>query len=184
MCCILCCRIFLHLCLCLFLIVEYAKYLLSLTPAHHTAHQPSVPLSALYSRHPSQEPFPSLAPPTMRYLPVYASGLSEDELGRLDVCGWTKAASDGGRAAAEGERDEVGGAGREGMVEGEEEGMVCSICICGYEEGAGVVWLPCGHVHHAECIRVWLSLRSVCPECRNEVMPTARQQRLAVAESV
>ena len=174
MCCLLSCRIFVHLCLCLFVIVEYAKHLVCLSPQLDTAQQPSLPLSALYARHPAQEPFPGLAPPVMRYQSVYASGLSEDELSRLNVCEWTRQVRGPAEAACEGEQRE----------EGEEESDVCSICLSGYEAGASVVWLPCGHVHHAECIRVWLSLRNVCPECRSEALPAAGQQRLVEAESV
>ena len=184
MCCILSCRILLHLCLCLFVIIEYAKHLITLDLSLDTAHQPTIPLSALYARHPAQEPLPGLAPPAMRYLSVYASGLSEEELSRLDVCEWTAPVRDGGRkgeGVGEGEVAVEGAACKENGDDGE---VVCSICICSYACGASVVWLPCGHVHHADCIRVWLSLRNVCPDCRSEVVPAASQQRLVLAESV
>ena len=189
LCCILSCRIFLHLCLCLHVIVEYSKYLVTLNPALDTDRQPSVALSALYARHAAQEPFPSLAPPTVRYLAVYASGLCEEQLGRLSDCDWSKPA--GGAAQREDEgaveagvHEEAKGARAEGQREGEEDGDVCSICLCDFEPGAAVVWLPCTHHFHSLCIRVWLSQRNLCPECRREVLPVASQQHLLVAEGV
>ena len=183
-CCILSCRIFLHLCLCIHVMVEYGKYLTRSSQPLDPARLPSIPLSALYARHPAQEPFPNIVPSAMRYLPVYASGLSEDELSRLEVCEWTKPVSGGGRTAEGGGAVEICEEGGECRESVEEEEEVCSICICGYEVGASVVWLPCGHCYHAQCIRVWLSLRNVCPECRSEVIRTAGQQQLVVAESV
>ena len=188
LCCILSCRIFLHLCLCLHVIVEYSKHLVTLHPALDTDRQPSVALSALYARHAAQEPFPSLAPPHVRYLAVYASGLCEEQLSRLSVCEWIKPAGAARRvddgAVEVGALEEAGVERAEGQREGEEDGDVCSICLCDFEPGAAVVWLPCTHHFHSLCIRVWLSQRNLCPECRREVLPVASQQHLLVAEAI
>ena len=165
-CCMLCFRISIHLCTCLHIIVRYSKHLISRSNPLHDSHQPpSIPLSALYAaRHAAQEPPPQLPSAPVRYMPaLYASGLSEDELSRLNVCEWTRPARAAGEAG-------------EGCVEIEDERAGCSICLCGFEVGASVVWLPCGHVHHADCIRVWLSLRNQCPECRSAVVGHGRER--------
>ena len=39
----------------------------------------------------------------------------------------------------------------------------CIICI--EETDKGIV-LPCGHVYHEKCIRVWMNKNKTCPICR------------------
>ena len=34
----------------------------------------------------------------------------------------------------------------------DDEDPSCSICLCEYEEGEKVTWLPCSHSFHASCI--------------------------------
>lgn len=46
----------------------------------------------------------------------------------------------------------------------------CNICIDSYKEGDDIVYLPCEHVFHKECIYNWLVKEKVnCPICRCDV---------------
>jgi len=50
--------------------------------------------------------------------------------------------------------------------------VMCSICICEFEEGEELRLLPeCGHVFHTDCISPWLTeKRNTCPLCQQKVM--------------
>nr|GMD15762.1 RING-H2 finger protein ATL63 [Ipomoea batatas] len=53
-------------------------------------------------------------------------------------------------------------------------GLECSICLSGFEDGEVGRKLPkCRHAFHAECIDMWLYSHSSCPICRAPV--TARE---------
>ncbi|RCV12136.1 hypothetical protein SETIT_2G245100v2 [Setaria italica] len=46
----------------------------------------------------------------------------------------------------------------------------CSVCLAGFEAGAVVNRLPCGHVFHRGCLETWLRYeRATCPLCRARV---------------
>ncbi len=43
----------------------------------------------------------------------------------------------------------------------------CSICLDDFEKGEQLCVLPCGHLHHTECIMPWLTTRNAnCPLCK------------------
>nr|XP_043626104.1 E3 ubiquitin protein ligase RIE1-like [Erigeron canadensis] len=45
----------------------------------------------------------------------------------------------------------------------------CSICLDLYENGSEINLLPCKHNFHAACIRKWLSIKRICPLCKQEL---------------
>jgi Ring finger domain/PA domain len=47
----------------------------------------------------------------------------------------------------------------------------CVICQEVFAVGASFVRLPCSHLFHTECAKMWLQRRSTCPTCRFE-LPT------------
>lgn len=47
--------------------------------------------------------------------------------------------------------------------------MVDSTCIICREEMRQAKRLPCGHVFHIECLRMWLERQQTCPTCRRSV---------------
>ena len=51
----------------------------------------------------------------------------------------------------------------------DDEDPSCSICLCEYEEGEKVTWLPCSHSFHASCISSWLKNSLICPICKDNV---------------
>jgi hypothetical protein len=43
----------------------------------------------------------------------------------------------------------------------------CSICLDDFEKDEQLCVLPCGHLHHTECILPWLTTRNAnCPLCK------------------
>ncbi|KAI5076483.1 hypothetical protein GOP47_0008548 [Adiantum capillus-veneris] len=46
---------------------------------------------------------------------------------------------------------------------------LCVICRLDYEDGDGLLTLPCRHCYHADCIKNWLQINKVCPICSAEV---------------
>mmetsp|Transcript_9109 Transcript_9109/g.15945 ORF Transcript_9109/g.15945 Transcript_9109/m.15945 type:complete len:324 (+) Transcript_9109:150-1121(+) len=47
----------------------------------------------------------------------------------------------------------------------------CVICAEPFQNNDVVTSLPCGHMHHSDCIMGWLSRKCTCPSCRYE-LPT------------
>eukprot|EP00520_Triparma_pacifica_P018019 CAMPEP_0118649568 /NCGR_PEP_ID=MMETSP0785-20121206/9773_1 /TAXON_ID=91992 /ORGANISM="Bolidomonas pacifica, Strain CCMP 1866" /LENGTH=573 /DNA_ID=CAMNT_0006541865 /DNA_START=189 /DNA_END=1907 /DNA_ORIENTATION=- len=45
----------------------------------------------------------------------------------------------------------------------------CSICLCEYEEGEDVRFLPCKHIFHPGCVDTWLKRNASCPACRQNI---------------
>lgn len=45
----------------------------------------------------------------------------------------------------------------------------CGICCDPLVQGVLLTRLPCGHIHHANCVVSWLSKNNTCPECRYEL---------------
>jgi E3 ubiquitin-protein ligase RNF115/126 len=42
----------------------------------------------------------------------------------------------------------------------------CAICLEQFAAGAQLVFLPCRHAFHTDCIAPWLKMHSECPSCR------------------
>ncbi|XP_044952812.1 E3 ubiquitin-protein ligase CIP8-like [Hordeum vulgare subsp. vulgare] len=58
------------------------------------------------------------------------------------------------------------------MILSEEEATCgCAVCKDVFALGQCVVFLPCKHYFHGDCIRPWLAMRSTCPVCRYQ-LPT------------
>jgi len=53
----------------------------------------------------------------------------------------------------------------------DEEIPDCSICIEPIRSNNSVVKLPCGHIFHPECIRVWFKGSKRCPNCNDRGKP-------------
>ena len=49
----------------------------------------------------------------------------------------------------------------------------CTICLGDYEDGEGLVKLPCGHTYHDECIGAWTAEHSKCPLCNLDLESVA-----------
>ena len=47
----------------------------------------------------------------------------------------------------------------------------CAICKDNFEINQNLIYLPCKHLFHDECILPWLKERNSCPTCRHE-LPT------------
>lgn len=45
----------------------------------------------------------------------------------------------------------------------------CSVCLNEVFDPASATTLPCGHRFHTSCIATWLTHRSTCPQCRNDI---------------
>lgn len=51
-------------------------------------------------------------------------------------------------------------------------GVECAICLNEFDDGEALRLMPaCSHAFHADCIDVWLSSRSTCPVCRDNLAP-------------
>lgn len=59
----------------------------------------------------------------------------------------------------------------EATLSEEEASRGCAVCKDSFEQGQRVVWLPCKHYFHGDCIRPWLAIRNTCPVCRYQ-LPT------------
>eukprot|EP00041_Stephanoeca_diplocostata_P025782 m.682817 g.682817 ORF g.682817 m.682817 type:complete len:193 (+) comp22823_c0_seq14:239-817(+) len=46
----------------------------------------------------------------------------------------------------------------------------CSICMCDYDVGQELRFLPCMHVYHRACVDAWLLRVSRCPECDKSLL--------------
>lgn len=53
-----------------------------------------------------------------------------------------------------------------------EEHDNCTICFAPLENGDRVGAFPCQHTFHAECLKVWLARRAVCPLCQRSDVVT------------
>ncbi|CAM0946361.1 unnamed protein product [Alopecurus aequalis] len=64
----------------------------------------------------------------------------------------------------------------EATLSEEEAACDCAVCKEVFESGKSVIWLPCKHYFHGDCIRPWLAIRSTCPVCRYQ-LPTAESRQ-------
>lgn len=42
----------------------------------------------------------------------------------------------------------------------------CTICLANIEDGDQVGVLPCTHIFHSECLRLWIARKNACPLCQ------------------
>ena len=49
------------------------------------------------------------------------------------------------------------------------ENKKCSICLEDFEVGTKIIYLPCFHYYHAECIETWVKNSDKCPLCNIEI---------------
>lgn len=49
------------------------------------------------------------------------------------------------------------------------EDASCVICLCDYEQGERLRFLPCKHHFHQECVDVWLQLDKACCLCKQDI---------------
>ncbi|KAI0563910.1 RING-type E3 ubiquitin transferase [Gracilaria domingensis] len=52
----------------------------------------------------------------------------------------------------------------------------CVICLESIIVGQRVRTLPCNHIYHSQCIRVWLRRKNACPCCCNRVLARRRKR--------
>ena len=45
----------------------------------------------------------------------------------------------------------------------------CSICLEDFEVGSKIIYLPCFHYYHANCIETWVKNSDKCPLCNIEI---------------
>jgi len=63
------------------------------------------------------------------------------------------------------------GAGKEVGEDEEDNGELCSVCLCDYDDTDVLIRLPCEHLFHEACITRWLRQDSSCPQCRFNLQP-------------
>jgi hypothetical protein len=59
----------------------------------------------------------------------------------------------------------------------EDDDENCTICFAPLLDGDRVGALPCDHIFHAECLKMWLQRRNVCPLCQTKDVATPRFDR-------
>ena len=50
-----------------------------------------------------------------------------------------------------------------------DENKICPICLEEYKNNDMIKKLNCNHIFHSECLKKWLSVKAVCPTCRNDL---------------
>lgn len=56
------------------------------------------------------------------------------------------------------------------------EEQSCVICMETMTAGMKAKAMPCGHLFHDECLLSWVSKHNSCPSCRDDSMPSEKQQ--------
>ena len=46
----------------------------------------------------------------------------------------------------------------------------CSICLEEYNRDKDIIKLKCNHEYHKECIKMWLNINKICPQCRGDII--------------
>jgi len=54
------------------------------------------------------------------------------------------------------------------------EKTVCAICIDNFKTGDELVYLPCSHGFHDECVKTWIFMKGTCPLCKHAVVGHAQ----------
>ena len=57
----------------------------------------------------------------------------------------------------------------EDVSELNDENKMCLICLEEYKNNDIIKKLPCNHIFHSECLKIWLSHKTTCPICRNDL---------------
>ena len=57
----------------------------------------------------------------------------------------------------------------EDVTELNDENKICLICLEEYANNDIIKKLPCNHIFHSECLKIWLSIKPSCPTCRNDL---------------
>ncbi|KAL4464074.1 hypothetical protein ABPG74_006011 [Tetrahymena malaccensis] len=55
--------------------------------------------------------------------------------------------------------------------------QTCSICYNGFEKDEIIKKLPCKHIFHLSCIKPWLKKQKTCPNCRDDICESLKQQQ-------
>ncbi|EAS07451.3 RING-H2 zinc finger protein (macronuclear) [Tetrahymena thermophila SB210] len=55
--------------------------------------------------------------------------------------------------------------------------QTCSICYNGFEKNEIIKKLPCKHIFHLSCIKPWLKKQKTCPNCRDDICESLKQQQ-------
>ena len=76
----------------------------------------------------------------------------------------------------------------EGHHDDEDDDDCCVICFAPFENGDRVGRLPCTHIFHVDCLKVWLQRKNSCPLCQTQRIATPRYDEIsestaAVSES-
>jgi Ring finger domain len=68
-----------------------------------------------------------------------------------------------------------------------QDDRLCAICLCDYESGEELSFLPCAHHFHKPCVCEWLAGSKSCPMCKHciedEPVSSPRMSFLSSAES-
>lgn len=56
----------------------------------------------------------------------------------------------------------------------------CSICYVDFEKGEELYLTTCGHLFHKNCLRPWLQINTVCPNCREDLSDSSLQLSLPI----
>ena len=101
-----------------------------------------------------------------------AGGDCQDSPGRASASGGSGGSGESGSGdgAASSGSD---GAGKPVLGSDEDEGEMCSVCLCVYETDDMLIRLPCDHIFHEACVARWLLQDSSCPQCRYNLSPDA-----------
>ena len=57
----------------------------------------------------------------------------------------------------------------EDVSELNDENKMCLICLEEYKNNDIIKKLPCNHIFHSECLKIWLSQKATCPICRKDL---------------
>ena len=45
----------------------------------------------------------------------------------------------------------------------------CSICLNCFNKGEKVYYIPCQHIFHINCLKIWVLQRKICPNCKTPI---------------
>ena len=52
-----------------------------------------------------------------------------------------------------------------------DENRKCTICLEFFNKDDNIIYLPCIHIYHEECIKHWFKCQNFCPICRLKITP-------------
>jgi len=108
------------------------------------------------------------------------AGRAEDDVGSDQAQGSSKGDDPKGNpkgdvemgTAAPPAYDEVGNE----VTSANDEGEVCSICLCELEDDDAAKELACLHAFHADCLDRWLRVSTLCPLCKGKAVAIAGEE--------